>query len=89
MSSGLGEGAEEDLKLTVKLQEGSKLPEEKLWEWATQNLARIQVPSVLEFVQEIQRTPTGKIEKHALNIEGGQRLEIRRKEDLESVQGSV
>jgi crotonobetaine/carnitine-CoA ligase len=76
--SALGEGAEEDLKVTVKLRDGSKLKEEELWMWATQKLARFQVPAVIEFVQDMKRTPTGKIEKHALNVEGGQRFDMRR-----------
>ncbi|KAF2171870.1 hypothetical protein M409DRAFT_35775 [Zasmidium cellare ATCC 36951] len=87
--SGLGEEAEEDLKVTVKLRDGSKLQEEELWEWATQNLARFQVPSVIEFVAEIQRTPTGKVEKRALSVEGGRRFDIRRKAEERSVQSSV
>lgn len=85
----LGEGAEEDLMVTVKLQDGSKLQEEELWKWATQNLARFQVPAVIEFVGDIQRTPTGKIEKHALKSEGGQRFDNRRKGASESGQASV
>ncbi|KAK4502925.1 hypothetical protein PRZ48_006352 [Zasmidium cellare] len=77
--STLGEGTEEDLKVTVKLRNGSRLQEEQLWNWATQTLARFQVPSVIEFVSDIPRTPTGKMEKHSLSAEGGQWFDTRRR----------
>ncbi|KAF2034155.1 acetyl-CoA synthetase-like protein [Setomelanomma holmii] len=63
--SSFGEGTEEDAD------------ERELWEWARAHLARFQVPDVIELVNEIKRTSTGKIEKHGLGIEGGVKFDRR------------
>ncbi|KAH7156574.1 putative coenzyme A synthetase [Dactylonectria macrodidyma] len=75
--SQLGSGTEEDVKVAVQMRVGSTVDEKELWEWATQHMARFQVPSVIEFVTEIKKTPTGKIEKGALIAEGGKRFDLR------------
>ncbi|KAI0141919.1 putative coenzyme A synthetase [Xylariaceae sp. FL1272] len=75
--SQLGSGTEEDVKVAIQLRPGSTVEERSLWDWAVRHMARFQVPSVIEFVSAIKRTPTGKIEKHGLSIEGGQRFDIR------------
>lgn len=75
--SQLGSGTEEDVKVAVQMRAGSTIDEKGLWEWAVQHMARFQVPSVIEFVDEIKKTPTGKMEKGGLKTEGGQRFDIR------------
>ncbi|KAK7408455.1 hypothetical protein QQX98_009382 [Neonectria punicea] len=75
--SQLGSGTEEDVKVAVQMRVGSTVDERGLWEWAVEHMARFQVPSVIEFVEEIQKTPTGKMEKGGLRIEGGQRFDLQ------------
>ncbi|KPI40600.1 putative crotonobetaine/carnitine-CoA ligase [Cyphellophora attinorum] len=55
-----------------------KVDEQALWTWATEHMARFQVPSVIEIVPEIRRTATGKIEKHGLAVDGGVRFDGRK-----------
>ncbi|KAH8881882.1 putative coenzyme A synthetase [Thozetella sp. PMI_491] len=75
--STLGPGAEDDVKVAVELCEPGSVDETSLWEWAVGNMARFQVPSAIEIVEEIKKTPTGKIEKRGLAAEGGKRFDIR------------
>ncbi|KIV94919.1 hypothetical protein PV10_02639 [Exophiala mesophila] len=75
--SELGTGTEEDIKVAVKIRQGSRVSEKDLWEWSARHMARFQVPDVIEIVQDIRKTPTGKIEKHGLTSEGGQRFDRR------------
>ncbi|KAF2495410.1 acetyl-CoA synthetase-like protein [Lophium mytilinum] len=77
IQSQLGEGTEQDVKVAVQVRSGSKVDEEALWLWAVRNMARFQVPSVIEFVAEVRRTPTGKMEKSGLTVEGGRRFDMR------------
>ncbi|KAF2712776.1 putative coenzyme A synthetase [Pleomassaria siparia CBS 279.74] len=76
--SQFGEGTEEDIKVAVQLSEGSGIDEGGLWEWAKAHMARFQVPDVIERVEEIKRTPTGKMEKYGLGVEGGVRFDGRK-----------
>jgi crotonobetaine/carnitine-CoA ligase len=73
--SQLGSGTEEDLKVAVQMRLASTVNERDLWEWAVKHMARFQVPSIIEFVDEIKKTPTGKIEKGNLTAEGGYRFD--------------
>lgn len=75
--SQLGAGTEEDIKVVVQMRTQSTVDERQLLEWAVKHMARFQVPSVIEFVEEIKKTPTGKTEKRGLSIEGGYRFDIR------------
>lgn len=75
--SRLGAGTEEDVKVAVQLRPGSVVDESVLWEWSVQRVSRFQVPSVVEIVGEISKTPTGKIEKGLLGIEGGKEFDLR------------
>ncbi|KAF7556243.1 hypothetical protein G7046_g6348 [Stylonectria norvegica] len=75
--SQLGFGTEEDLKVAVQMRPGSTTDEKELWEWAVQRMARFQVPSFIEFVEELKRTPTGKIEKGGLSPDGGLSFDSR------------
>lgn len=75
--SELGAGTEDDLKVVVKLRSESTIDEQALWQWSQKHMARHQVPSVIEIVDELKQTPTGKIEKGSLKAEGGQRFTTR------------
>lgn len=75
--SELGDGTEEDVKVSVKLCKGSSVDEASLFDWAARNMARFQVPSVIELVPELKKTPTGKVERLWLKAEGGKRFDIR------------
>jgi acyl-CoA synthetase (AMP-forming)/AMP-acid ligase II/enoyl-CoA hydratase/carnithine racemase len=75
--SQLGPGTEDDIKLAVQMRSQRTVDERGLWEWSVKHMARFQVPSVIEIVEEIKRTPTGKLEKRGLTIEGGRRFDIR------------
>lgn len=77
--STLGEGTEEDVKVVVVKREGSALSERGLWEWARGpgGLAKFQVPSVIQFARELERTETGKVVKAGLKAEGGLRFDER------------
>ncbi|KIW99051.1 uncharacterized protein Z519_00714 [Cladophialophora bantiana CBS 173.52] len=77
-----GAGTEEDVKVTVELRAAEKVSEAELWRWATANMARFQVPSVIQIVPVIKKTPTGKVEKQALTVEGGQRFGFVRESKL-------
>jgi acyl-CoA synthetase (AMP-forming)/AMP-acid ligase II/enoyl-CoA hydratase/carnithine racemase len=76
--SQFGEGTEEDLKLAVQLREGSTTDERGVWDWSRAHMARFQVPDVVERVDKIRRTPTGKVEKYGLGVEGGARFDRRK-----------
>ncbi|KAF5715054.1 long-chain-fatty-acid ligase [Fusarium mundagurra] len=76
--SQLGPGTEDDLKLAVQLHPGSTVTEDELWQWSATRVARFQVPSVIEIVQDIKRTPTGKLDKSAMPLVGGKWFDIRK-----------
>jgi acyl-CoA synthetase (AMP-forming)/AMP-acid ligase II len=76
--SELGEGTEEDLKVVVQLRKDIEgIIEEDLWGWSVERVARHQVPNVVQIVDEIQTTETGKVVKHGLPVGGGKRFDIR------------
>ncbi|KAI1614769.1 putative coenzyme A synthetase [Exophiala viscosa] len=82
--SDLGEGTEDEVKVAVKLRENSLAQEADLFDWAVQHMARFQVPSVIEIVSGLKRTPTGKLEKSWLGAEGGKKFEIRNRPSKET-----
>ena len=54
-----------------------RFDERQLWEWSKANMARFQVPTVVEFVWALKKTPTGKIDKSNLVADGGVRFSGR------------
>jgi crotonobetaine/carnitine-CoA ligase len=62
--------AEDCLKVTVVLREGAGLSEEELCLWALDNVPYFAVPRYIEFVDELPKTPTGKITKNVLRDSG-------------------
>lgn len=75
--SQLGDGTEDEIKVAVQMREQTSSDEASLFDWCVTNMARFQVPSVIEFVSDLKRTPTGKIEKHNLPVRGGKTFDIR------------
>lgn len=66
-----GEGrAEDQMKVTVVLREGSTLTERDLCVWALDHVPHFAVPRYIEFRDELPRTPTNKVEKHRLRSQG-------------------
>jgi len=58
--------SEDEIKLVVLPREGSGLTERDLYDFLAPRLPRFMVPRFIEFVEELPRTPTGKIQKKAL-----------------------
>jgi crotonobetaine/carnitine-CoA ligase len=57
---------EEEVKVCVVPRPGSGLTHEQLVRHCERVLARFQVPRYVEFVRELPKTPTGKLEKYRL-----------------------
>ncbi|GCD90139.1 AMP-binding protein [Nocardioides sp. LS1] len=58
--------AEDDVKITVVLEHGSSLTEERLCHWAFENVPRFAVPRYIEFANDLPRSPTGRVLKREL-----------------------
>ncbi len=61
-----GEIGGDDLKVVVVLKEGAAMDPATLIEHAAQRLPRYSIPRYVEFVQELPKTPTNKVQKHVL-----------------------
>lgn len=57
---------EEEVKACIVRRPHSDLTQDAVIEHAQRTLARFQVPSEIEFLDELPKTPTGKIAKHRL-----------------------
>jgi carnitine-CoA ligase len=57
---------EEDLKAVVVARSGASITPEDAWEHSRTQLAPFQVPRYVQIVEELPKTPTGKIEKYRL-----------------------
>jgi crotonobetaine/carnitine-CoA ligase len=62
--------AEEELKVAVVLQPGAELAPDALVAYCRERLPGFMVPRYVEFVDELPRTGTGKIARHALREAG-------------------
>jgi crotonobetaine/carnitine-CoA ligase len=60
---------EDEIKLVVLRYPGSTLSERQLFEFLAPRVPRFMAPRFIEFVDELPRTPTGKIQKKALRTE--------------------
>jgi len=58
--------AEEEIKAYLQLKTGENCPPQEIWEWCLNSLAPFKVPRYLEFIDEIPRTATWKIQKNLL-----------------------
>ena len=64
------EVGEDDVKVSLILQEGSTLTEEQLCIWAIDRLPYFAVPRYIEFRKELPRSPVGRVLKYMLRDEG-------------------
>ncbi len=66
-----GAGGEEEIKAVVAVQPGSDQVEPVAFlDWCVERMPRYAVPRYLEFVQELDKTASGKIRKQALRDAG-------------------
>ncbi len=61
---------EDEVKANVVLKPGENLPPEDLIRYCNERMAYFAVPRYLEFVQELPKTPTNRIEKYRLREAG-------------------
>lgn len=62
---------EEEVMVAVVLKPGAlDTSEEDIWAFCLERMARFQVPRFIEFVDELPKTPTGKVEKFKLQESG-------------------
>lgn len=66
----LGSKTADDIKGTSPVP-WVNIDETLLCKWASEHMARFQLPSIIEIVDKIKEPPTGKIEKRYLKAEGG------------------
>jgi crotonobetaine/carnitine-CoA ligase len=61
--------SEDEIKLVVTLKQGAQLTERALLDFLIPRLPRFMTPRFIEFVDEMPRTPTGKIQKKLLRTD--------------------
>jgi crotonobetaine/carnitine-CoA ligase len=61
---------EDDVKITVVLQEGSALTEEELCRWVAERVPFFAIPRYVEFRADLPRNPVGRVLKYQLRDEG-------------------
>lgn len=57
---------DEDILVFVVLREGRELDPREIVAWCEERLAKFKIPRYVEFIDELPKTPTSKIEKHRL-----------------------
>jgi crotonobetaine/carnitine-CoA ligase len=57
---------EDEVKVNIVLKENQDLPFEKLIEFCNERMAHFAVPRYVEYVTELPKTPTNRIEKYRL-----------------------
>jgi crotonobetaine/carnitine-CoA ligase len=58
---------EEEIKVFVVARPGTALDAQTVWDHASRNLARFQVPRYVQLVDSLPKTPTGKVSKTTLS----------------------
>lgn len=62
---------EEEVMVAIVLRPGAAdTTEDEIWSFCYERMARFQVPRFIEFVEELPKTPTGKVEKFKLQEAG-------------------
>jgi crotonobetaine/carnitine-CoA ligase len=62
--------SEEEVKAVVIVRPGTDLSPEELVRHCIDNMPYFAVPRYIEFTDDLQRTPSGKVEKYKLRAEG-------------------
>jgi len=70
---------EQEVRAVVVLREGADLDAAQLTRFCIEHLPYFAVPRYLEFVDDLPRTPSGKVEKHKLRAQGTDRSWDREK----------
>lgn len=68
--SDLGQGAEDEVKVCVVLEQGEKLDPAELHEYCAQKMPYFAVPRYIEYISEIPRTANQKVRKSILREQG-------------------
>jgi crotonobetaine/carnitine-CoA ligase len=63
-------GAEQEIKACVVLAPGAQLTQVQVLEHCIANVPRFAVPRFIEFIPELPRTPSNKVQKHLLRATG-------------------
>ena len=58
--------AEEEVKAYIQMRPGGSCSPQDIWDWCSHRMADFKVPRFLEFISELPRTATWKIQKSAL-----------------------
>jgi carnitine-CoA ligase len=61
---------EDDVKITVVLQDGAQLTEEELCRWMAERVPYFAIPRYVEFRDDLPRNPVGRVLKFQLREEG-------------------
>ncbi len=61
---------EDDVKITVVLQDGARVTEEDLCRWVAERVPFFAIPRYVEFRDDLPRNPVGRVLKYQLRAEG-------------------
>ena len=61
---------EDDVKITVVLQDDAQLTEEELCRWMAERVPYFAIPRYVEFRADLPRNPVGRVLKYQLRDEG-------------------
>ena len=61
---------EDDVKVTVVLQDGAAVSEEELCRWVAERVPFFAIPRYVEFRDDLPRNPVGRVLKYELRAEG-------------------
>ena len=61
---------EDDVKVTVVLQDGADITEEDLCRWVAERVPYFAIPRYVEFRADLPRNPVGRVLKYQLRDEG-------------------
>jgi crotonobetaine/carnitine-CoA ligase len=70
---------EQEVRAVIVLRSGADLDAERLTRFCIEHLPYFAVPRYVEFVDDLPRTPSGKVEKHKLRAQGTSRSWDREK----------
>jgi long-chain acyl-CoA synthetase len=73
----------ENVKAFIVLKEGEESSEEEIIEFAKQHLAKYKVPRIIEFRDELPKSPVGKILRRVLREEELRKAKARKSNDQE------
>jgi crotonobetaine/carnitine-CoA ligase len=63
-------GGEDEVKACIVLRPGARLEPEGLLDYCQERMPRFAVPRYVEFVSDLPKTPTEKVQKHKLRGSG-------------------